>query len=393
MDTETVLLSPAKRVEAENQKLFEAMADGWLRNIPRNELVQAARRHVELDILETVKKPGFSLKAATKQLREAHRLQEEITQSQVYALTTGLITLDMANKYKTIATCYRALAEILPSSKSEESYFARQRGNIPQPLADNEEAPSSGMGGVLTRIKNYRFAEWIEYSKTLEDDDQTGTIRSFATDTAGKMSYAEALWWVRQFYTVYQVANTRASGGIVPNECVAGQASSGYGGPTCTPGAVSRDNISNLWTAADYVTDLEGDFMLVQVTAGHFANSDKFTVKTIMTAEFNPNTPSASADVVGGTFAPNVLKGEFEMYFDQFIKYINSTALSGSGSINRWSLGEAGTFGAFQEREALSVTMESPNAGKSLGANQRRYLVQRRFGAGVPHPEFVLVGN
>lgn len=392
METE-VLLSRAKRVEAANQKLFEAIADGWVRGIGKNELVLEARKHgVELDILETVKKPGFSMAAATKQLREAHKLREEVTQSQVYALTTGLITLDLASKYKTVATCHRALADILPSSKSEESYFARQRGNIPQPLGDNEEAPSSSLGGVLTRIKNYRFAEWLEYSKTLEDDDQTGTIRSWASDTAEKMSYAEALWWVRQLYSVYVVANTRSNGGIVPDMCVAGQGGNdpNYGGPTCTPGAVSRDNIANLWTAADYVTDLEGDYMLVQVSAGHFANADKFTVKTIMTAEFNPNTPSASADVTPGIFAPNVLKGEFEMYFDQFIKYINGTSLA---SGNRWSLGEAGMFGAFQEREALSVTMEATNAGKSLSANQRRYLVQRRFGAGVPHPEFTLVGN
>lgn len=346
------------------------------------------------DGLAELQKPGFSLTSVERQLRE-RKLREDQTQSQLYSLTTGLVTLDMSKEYETVPVVYRELAKIVPSTKSEESYFPLQRTDVPVPLEENEAPPSSGLGGNLTRIRNYRFGRILEYSCTLEEDDQTGQVREAAGDLGQKMAYAEEKWWLQQLFVVYVAANIRnidggSNNGIVPGACIAGSAPANYGGPTTTAAPVSRDGIANLFTAADFITDIEGDLGLVEVNVGLFSNADKITVRTILQSPFNPNTTSASANVLNGIFAENPLKDLFVAKFTRFMKYFLSSALNGG---NPWFLGEAGKFGSFQDRTPLAVTMESPLAGKSWESNTRRTKAERRFGAGVTLPEFVLRGN
>jgi hypothetical protein len=376
------------RAALRNRKLFEAAANRWV-----SLHAKKFKKECGYDPLPELAKEGFSLAAVHKILRE-RKLREEVTASQLYGLTTGLITQNMANEYKLVPTVYRNVANIKPSTKSEESYFPLQRTDVPTALEDNESPPTSGIGGVNTRIKNYRFARIVEYSATLEEDDQTGQVSDSATQQGQNMVYAEELWWATQLIGNYVAGKIRTSGGIIPDACVAGQGGNdpNYGGPTCTAGAPTRDGIANLYTAADYITDLEGNLGLVSVDTGVFANADKITVKTILTSDFNPATPSGSAGVTPGIFAENPLKDIFVMQFTRFFKYFaGSPALSGSG--NPWFLGEAGKIGAFQDRTALEVTMESPLAGKSWENNLRRTKAERRFGAGVTLPEFALRGN
>ncbi len=374
-------------VAIRQREIFAAKANGWV--------TREARRFRETfgyDPIVEFKKSGFSLRAVERQLRE-RKLREDQTQSQLYALTTGLVTMDLSTKYQTVPTVYRDVADIRPSTKSEESYFPLQGTDVPTPLADNEEAPSSGLAGVNTRIKNHRFARILEFSRTLEEDDQTGQVRAVASNLGQRMAYAEELHWATQLVSAYVAGNIRTAGGIIPDMNVAGQGGNdpNYGGPVCTASAVTRDAIANLFTAADYVTDLEGNLGLVTVDTGVFANADKLTVKTILASEFNPATPSATASVTPGIYAENPLKDIFRAVYTRFFKYFTGSTLAGSGNV--WFLGEAGSIGSFQDRTALSVTQESPLAGKSWEAKMSRYQVERRFGAGVTMPEFALRGN
>ncbi len=385
MDTNDIIkLSPAQRVAAANEAKFIGNAKNWIAREGRR-----FKEHYGYDMLPEIAKPGFSLREARRQLRERFKLSEAVTTSQLFALTTGLVTQDLSNAYQIVPTVYRKLAKIVPSTKAEETYFPLQRADIPVPVGETEAAPESRLGGVLTRIANHKFARVIVMSQEMEQDDQTGQIRDQANGIGEGMGYAEEQWWVSQLFAAYVAANIRSSGGIIPPMCIAGQAPSNYGGPTCTAGAVSQANIENLFTAADYVTDLEGNFALVQINAGLFASADKIAVKRIMQSVYMPSTPSASAGVVGGIFSDNVLKGEFETYFTPFIV----RARAGIASGNPWGLGEAGKIGAFQDRTPLEVRMEDPNAGKSFDEDTVRIKTKRRFGAGVVLPEFFLAGN
>ncbi|HEX3456641.1 MAG TPA: hypothetical protein VHR97_01685 [Candidatus Baltobacteraceae bacterium] len=373
-----------------NRQQFAEMADRWVAG-----WAAKFKKKFGYDGLAELKKPGFNLGRVASQCR-ARGLSEEVTTSQVYALATGLITQNMTDIYKTVPTTYRDLAKIRSSTKAEETYFPLQGADVPVPLEDNEAAPSSGMGGVLTRIKNWRFARIFEHSATLEEDDQTGSIRDLAQMNGKKMPYAEERWWLQQLIAVYVAGNVRTAGGtgIVPAACIAG--SSGldpkYGGPPTQAGPVDRDKLATLYTAADYITDIEGDLTLFEIDSGLFASADKITVKTIMTSDFNPNTPPGTPNTVNGIFAKNPIQDLFVIKFTRFMKYFTgSQTLTGAGQ--PWFLGEAGSMGDFQERTPLTVTMENPDSGRSWEANMRRSQAQRRFGAGVTIPEATMRGN
>lgn len=378
-------MNKRQRIAQRNQQIIERWSDAWVKRESKR-----FKEKFGYDPIEQFKKDGFSLREASRQLREKFKLSEDETTSQLFALTTGLVTLDLSSEYKLVETIYRKIAKIVPSKKSEETYFPLQRSDIPVPIGDNEEAPESGIGGVLTRIKNYRFARIISYSNTLAADDQTGEVREQATSLGEAMAYAEEQWWVVMLFAAYVVTNLRANGGIIPPMNIAGQAPANYGGPTCTAGDVTQANIENLFTAADYVTDVENNFALVQVDAGLFPSSRKITVKKILQSVYNPSTPPAGNGVIGGIFSENVLKGEFDAHYTPFIVRARAGL---DGSNPPWALGESGKFGTFQDRDPLSVVMEVPNTGASFTKNATRVKAERRFGAGVNLPEFALMGN
>lgn len=372
------------RVTQANEAWFWKMSERW-RNAERNRF----RERFGWDPKPQTDKPGFNLLEAKKQLRERYKLNEAVTETQLFALTTFMLVDNIVGAYQLKPVIYRKLAKIVQSRTLDSNFFPLQRGDIPLPVAEGEETPESSLGGNLTRIRNYKFARTIPISEEMEQDDQTGQVLDMANILGEGMAYAEEQWWIINLLSQYVAAQIRSAGGIIPPMCVAGQAPSGYGGPTCTAGAVSQVNIENLFTAAEFVTDIEGNFALVVPNAGLFSSGDKIAVKKIMQSVYNPSTPSASANVVGGIFSENVLKGEFEMYFTPFI----IRARAGIASGNPWGLGEAGKIGAFQDRTPLTVIQEVPNAGQSFDRDLRRTKAKRRFGAGVVLPEFFLVGN
>jgi hypothetical protein len=377
-------------VSARNRAKFAEKTKLWLGVWNRK-----FKENFGYDGLAVLNKPGFNLRSAARQLKE-RGLREDVSTSQLYALSTGLITQNLSGAYDVVKVMYRDVCKVLTSAHSEESYFPLQRGNVPSPVEDNEALPSSSIGGILTRIKNYRFGDVIEVSANLEKDDATGQVAEMAAAIGDKMAYAEEKWWASQLISAYVAGNIRladggtSATGIIPGMNIAGSAPAGYGGPTCDAGPATRDRIANLYTAADYVTDIEGDFLPIEIDCGVFANADKIAVNTILKSDFNPATPAGTANVVPGIFARNPLEDIFVAKFTRFFKYFTGSALNGG---NVWFLGEAGKIGSFQDRDPLEVIMELPNSGKSFDATMKRTKAERRFGAGVTIPEFALRGN
>jgi hypothetical protein len=374
-----------ERVAASNTEFFNRLSTRWV--------TREAAKFTEqfgYDPLPILKQPGFSIASVGKQLREKYKLTETITTSQLFALTKITTIAGMTDAYKLAATTYRNLAQVTTSKSAEETYFPLQRGDIPVPVGETEAAPESRLGGVLTRVKNYKFARVLVYSNDLADDDQTGQLTTQAGQIGEAMSYAEEQWWIVTLFATYAIANLRGAGGIVPPMNIAGQAPANYGGPVCTVGPLTQPNLENLYGASGYITDIEGNFALVMVDTLLVAWADRLTAKKLLNSMYNPATPPAGAQATGGIFSENPMKGELEISASPFIM----RARTGLDGVNRpWALLQSGRGHIFQERTPLSVVTEAPNAGKSFDEDSTRTKVKRRFGAGTVLPEFILVGN
>lgn len=384
---EEVEVNPIDTAAKANKKWFRERADAWVKSAAK----KFEKKH-GYDPAAQVNKPGFSLAESRKQLTEKYKLSEGITDSQVFALAGYLVMDDMTKAYQMRPTIYRSLAKIVQSKSLEASFFAVQRGDIPVPVNEYEAIPESRLAGVLTRIRNYRYARIFSYSNELGQDDQTGSIRDIATSIGEGMAYAEEQAWVVSLFQAYQPANVRSpgpTGGIIPPMNIAGSAPAGYGGPVTTASPVTQVALENLYTAADYATDLEGNFALVDPNVGVFASADKIQVLKMLDSMYNPSVASTTPGAVGGIFSKNVLEGLFKPFFSPFVK----RARAGIAGGNPWGIGEAGKIGAFQERTPLTVDTELAMAGRSFDENSTRVRAMRRFGTGVVLPEFFLVGN
>lgn len=371
-----------------NEKLFLAERtrgwDGWAKRFKERHGYDGA---VQLG------KAGFSLAAAARQLSEKYKLSEAVTQDQVMALAIGLVRTDLSSAYQAVPTLVRQLAEVLPSTKLEESYFPMFEGDVPTPVNDTEPLPEDRAGGVMSRIRNYKFGKIKSFSNLAADDDQTGALRRWGMSGGQKMGYAEDQWWLARLFLAYVAGNIRSAGGIIPPMCVAGSAPANYGGPATTAGPVSRDAVLNLWTAADFITTADDNLALIECNAGIFSNADKPTVRILTETKVNPNTPSGTANVTPGVYAANPLYGLFAAFYTRFMNKVVPTASTLSASGSGWGLGEQGMMGAFQPRKSLEVSVEAPNAGTSWEASVTRVKYEARFGAGVPVPEKFLRGN
>jgi hypothetical protein len=137
------------------------------------------------------------------------------------------------------------------------------------------------------------------------------------------------------------------------------------------------------------VTDLTGDYALVEPNVILAAASRKLALKKLLLSFFNPAVPG-SAGSTGSYFSENALKGELDIYTSRFIAQCRAGLDSATPP---WGVGEKGKVGLFQNNTPLEVTTENPLSGKSWEEQTMRMMCQRWFGAGVALPEFFLAGN
>jgi hypothetical protein len=387
-----------------NRSYFRAAARSWINEAAKPMTAEAKRFGYDIDVVEMLKDKNFNMREFSKQIREGKmRLSETVVTSMIYSLANVATTASAASAYQLVDCVYRKLCEVAPSKKSEETYFALQRGDLPLPVSEQQAAPESLLGGVLTRIKNYDFARIWRHSRNAEDDDQTGQLAKMGQIIGESMAYTEEFWAITVLFYAYQAANIRPGGartngsGIIPGRCIAGQAVAD-GGPTTTAGDINLTNAEALITAADYVTDIAGNYVMVNPDYILVAGSRRLVAKKIFgqAADFNPSGASTTAGQgptpagLAGAWAINPLAGALAIHHSPFVNKVRT----GLDSTNPpWAIGEAGKGWCFQDREALEVLQEADNAGESFRQRSRGTRAWRRFGAGVREGEFVLVGN
>lgn len=337
----------------------------------------------------------FKFSEVSRWVREGcgsgQRLSESTSEDQLGALVRFGVIRNSVEYYKLAKAVYRALAEMHTSNSMEETYDPLNRTEIPVEVGENETPPDSKLAGRAVVIRNRRFARMIGVSKQLYADDKTGQVRKRATEVGDGMVYAEDILWTTATIGAYAgTSNLIANGGVIPPTNVAGQAT--LDGQSTTYGPVNQQRLEDGYTAAAYISDLLGNFFVVNFDSLFIPKVWEITALKLLQSFLNPTNPGASptAGSVTGLMAKNVMEGRLTIYASRFINRVR-TGLD--GSTPPWMLMERGKGFVFQRRTGMSMVMESPNVGKSLETNQYRYLTEARFGAGVVEPRFGYWGN
>jgi hypothetical protein len=338
---------------------------------------------------------GFTLPRHKRILESQYKLSEAVVETQLFSLTSFMVNDAVNASYQAVPVIYRSIADIAQAKTSEVSYVVLQGGDVPHAANETEEFTEVRASGYLVRARIYRFGKVVAYSDVLEEDDQTGEIKRWAEYQGDLMPYAEERQWVVTLFSAYQAANVRASGingGIIPPMNIAGQAPSGYGGPTLTASAPTQAALEGLYEAVPYVTDASGNLSLVKVdTIVCAEGADEITFEKILQSFYNTTAPSSSGGPLAGILMKNVMEGKLGIAATRFVQYARA-GLAGGGS-NPWGVGQAGRIGTFINRTPLSVVTEASNAGRSFDTASTRIRLMRRFGATVRMPEFFLAGN
>ena len=333
--------------------------------------------------------PGFSLRAVKESIRRA-TMREAVTDSQFYALTRYGVVKQLIGGYNLAPTVYKEVATIVNSESAEENYAPTYGSDIPEVVDDGEEASESRLAGFTVRLRNERYAKFLAISKTLFDDDQTGQLNMETKAFGGRMAHAEEKAAFIAFFLAGQTSNIGNAGGQIPATNIAGSAL-GQNNTTTSTGQLSQAKLEDGLSAAGYVTDPLGNLLVVDWNGLVCGWSDRLLAKKIIESMYSPTNPGAGA--IGYFMTQNVLKNEFTIHASRFIS-TQVGVRAGLSSGQPWALIQKQSKAlVFQNRSALQVVQETPNAGKSLDRNEFRWLSQRRFGVGPVDFRFAYIGN
>lgn len=328
------------------------------------------------DVIQHFNAPGFSLREVQASIKK-QVLREAVSEQMFGGLIRAGVAKVGVDWYALVPTIYKDIAYINPSDKFEEWYNPVHRGDIPVALQPGEPAPEGKIAGFQVNIRNLRYARAMTIERELIDDDQTNTIIQRAQAMGEGMAYAEELASIIALF---------AASASAPASNVAGNTTA----IATSAGQLTQPNLENAWTALTYVTDLEGNFMLVRPNALVVNTSDELTAEKLMQSMFQPAAPAGTAGSIGYFQTKNVLEGKFSIHATAFV---NKARAGINATYAPWALMEKAKSLVFQPRTPLSVEQEAPNSGASLMQYQYRYVAQRRFGVNVVEPRFTFWGN
>jgi hypothetical protein len=379
------------------QERYKKNADRALERTGITRAQESARKKFEAqhgyDPRACIENGGFTLPRHKRQLEEKYKLQEAVTETQMFALTSFLVGDSAAAAYQTVPVIYRDLADIATAKTNEVTYNVLQGGDVPHAANETEEFTEARASGYVVRARMYRYGKIVAYSNLFDEDDQTGELRRWAEYQSELMPYAEERTWVTTLFAAYQAANIRSggvNGGIIPPMNIAGSAPTGYGGPVTAAAPIGQAPLEALYEAVPYVTDASGNLSLVKVDTILCAEgADEITAEKILQSFYNTAAPAAAGGALAGILMKNVMEGRLGVKATRFVQY----ARAGIAGGNPWGIGQAGRMGTFINRTPMSVVTESAMAGRSFDTDSTRIRIQRRFGATVRMPEFFLAGN
>jgi phage major head subunit gpT-like protein len=347
-------------------------------------------------VTDTVQFPFAEGKVSLRSLEA--KLEEADSASAFTQFLRAGIQQITAGMYKAVDTTWQDWAVAVPSSKDTELYAPNHGVAFPREVGQNEIYPEVGAAALDLELKNKKFGNIYGVTVELANDDQTGTFMQQASLLG---EYAALLVEVYAYGKLASVANMKYLDLTIPVSETKPSYESAYpwstalrGGGATRPssfGALIQANVQNGMVALMNQKNLQG--IKMQVAPGRLVvgSAYRFDAGVLLNSSFYPSG-AASAGVVGGAFAVNMLKGILDLTVSRYVFANDGTV---DGTSKAWYLMDSTGKPWFivQQREPVAVVQEAPNSGANFDRDIVRFKASTRFNCDHIDPRFAWQGS
>lgn len=280
---------------------------------------------------------------------------------------------------------YRDLAVIFPnfvtevtSKRRSEIYGGLYRPSLPIQLDAGERFRDSSFKGFERELVNYKYGQLISFERELFDDDQTGQVKSRASELGEGFRIFQEIYVLSRLFGL-----VRTEEGVkVGASTYSGTAGAGvvfdttYGNRPGSFGLLTSDTLESAHVAARKITDPTGRKFLHVPTQLICSADDEFTALRLLNSTIMPITSA-------GTFSgqTNPLYGRYTVFVSPFVP------------ARAWLIGDPKRGFVFQRRNNLEITQEDPASGKSFESEIYAFRARERWEADWVEPRFAYLGN
>lgn len=358
------------------------------------------RKNKEWDIsdqekfVKPVREGRFSWKALRAKLEEA-----DASSSFTPFLRAGIMTITNG-MYESVEDTYSDWVKVVPSSKDTELYAPNQGLGFPRQVGPEVPYPMTGVAALNLQLKNYKFGTMYAVERELLEDDQTGTFAQQAGMMGEYMKLLAEVWCYGKLasatgmqYSDLKIPTSETKPSYEANYPYTSSAAPFVGGGYNKPAvftALTQPAIQSGIIGLMAQKNLQGLKMLVNPRRLIISPQNSFDAAVLMHSSYYPSG-AAAAGVPGGAFAINPIKSILDMTVSRFVFKNDGTV---DGTSKAWYIvDDSKPFFVLQEREAISLEQEAPNAGQSFDFDITRFKARKRMNADFIDPRFVWQGN
>lgn len=326
--------------------------------------------------------PQFSFRALRETAERVAELIETNAASSFGYLLRGAIQEFANDVYKDLPVVYPNFVTEVTSRRASEVYGGLYRTPLPKHVDAGEKFQDTAFKGFERELKNHKFGHVETFERELFDDDQTGQVRSRASNIGEGFRIFEEIYVVSRLFAAARTeedvdvpASTYDSGSVF---------TTGIGNRPNSFVRLSQAGLEAAHIAMRKMKDPLGRKFLVVPSVLITSPEDELEAVRILNSPLMANVVNGS-DSQGSPTASamrvNPMQGKYTPYSSPFVKSY------------AWMIGDPKRGFVFQRRDPMEVTQENPASGLSFAQEVYAFRARSRFEADWVEPRFAYLGN
>jgi hypothetical protein len=325
------------------------------------------------------KSPAFSF----RKLREAAYRHAEMTSTvplreanaeSTFAFLLRSAVQEFANDmYQDVPVIWPNLVTMVDSKRLSEIYGGLYRPNLPKQVDAGEKFQDTTFKGFEREIRNFKFGFIETFERELFDDDQTGQVRSRASNLGEGFRVFEEIYVISRIFGVARIEE----GVEVPASTLPGGVYSIAKGNR--PAAFARLSSSTLeaaHVAFRTMKDPLGRKFLAVPRVLLVSPIDEFNAYRILNS---PNEANTAASAIANLVNP--LQNRYTVYSSPYVPAY------------AWTVGDPARGFVFQRRDPLEIIQENTASGHSFIQEVYAFRARERFEADWVESRFNYLGD